>query len=80
MVVKLENDNKVDENTMGVWMPSIQDIPVTFHESVTRAEKHGRLCQKVNEIAGMFVGRVPVNFGKVFTKLGSVVDSITWCV
>ena len=35
MDVKVE-DNQFDNNAMGVWMPPLSEIPVSYYEVVTR--------------------------------------------
>ena len=78
MIVKPEEVNDLDDNAMGIWMPPLTDIPVSYHYSITRPAKNYAAAQRVIDIAGMFVGRVPANFGKVFRTHLTHMDKIVW--
>ena len=56
-------------NAMLVRMPTLENIPVSMHHINTRAEKPSAEEQKVKDLAGQVVGRVPANLCKVFRKL-----------
>lgn len=70
-------ENEYDKYAMGVWMPNLSAIPVSLHESITRPAKRGSSTQKVKDIAGLLVGQLPANLGKVFHDLLPYTKSIT---
>ena len=54
---------------MVAQMPTLENIPLKYHKEVTREETKGLPEQKVKDIAGELIGRVPTNLGKLFQRL-----------
>ena len=54
MIIKPEVNNASlhDDNAMGIWMPPLTDIHVSFHFAITRPAKRSDPCQKVMDITG----------------------------
>ena len=65
MLVVPENDNKYDGNAMIIKMPMLNDIDEGFRDEIT-GNGEG---QRVSDIAGKIVGRVPANLSYMFRKL-----------
>ena len=63
---------------MEVWMPDIEEIPVSLREDVTRPPSKGRPAQVTSQIAGTLVGRIPANLGEIFDGIKHNVCSIKW--
>ena len=78
MYVQRDDDNTYDKNAMKIVMPELMDIPSELHEAVTRPADKKRAPQKVCDIAGMTVGRVPANLGKVFREAEIYLEKILW--
>lgn len=78
MLVKHEDDNKMDENAMKIVMPVIEEIAHNLREAVTRKADKKRPEQKVCDIAGKMVGRVPANLGKVIREVERYSERILW--
>ncbi|XP_070541430.1 uncharacterized protein [Ptychodera flava] len=64
-----EENNEHDIHAVGVWMPHLCDIPQQFHNDITRKERGKQPAQKVLDIAGRQVGRVPANLCRMFREL-----------
>ena len=69
MKVEIEEDNIRDPNAMSIKMPSIDDIHLSLHKEITRAGNKTRKEQRVCDIAGKQVGRVPANLCKLLRQL-----------
>lgn len=76
--VKVDQNNAYDPDAMAVWMPELEAVPERLRYTECKPAKNGKPCQKVNEIAGKMVGRVPANLGKVFKSLKLQLNSIKW--
>ena len=59
-------------------MPSLCDIPTTHRYAVTRVADKKREAQRVADIAGKVVGRIPANIGKFLQLNNLFIDSIAW--
>ena len=78
MKVLHERGNKYDPNAVAIWMPDLEDIDSKLHDCITRNERPGKPCQKVRDVAGCMVGRVPANLGKIFRDIEAYVWGISW--
>ena len=67
MLVLPEDGNAYDENAMMVKMPDI--IPEEYHDRTTREGDARQRTQKVADIVGKQVGRVPANLCRAFGDL-----------
>ena len=61
---------------MEVWMPDLEEIPVSLMEDVTRPPSKGRPAQVTSQIAGNLVGCIPANLGKVLEVIKQNLRSI----
>jgi len=64
MTVEPEVDNRYDPYAMIIKMPDLLNIPSKYHEEVISCSG-----QRVQDISGKTVGRVPANVCKLFRKL-----------
>ncbi|XP_069110389.1 uncharacterized protein [Argopecten irradians] len=71
MKVEVEDNNRYDESAMKVMVPSLDEIPQHLHGNVTRPENIQRRLpvQRVRDIAGKQIGRVPANLCRAFRML-----------
>lgn len=70
LLVRPEHNNPYDPYAMKVMMPSLEDIPLHLHELVTREASHRHPeAQRVQDIAGRQVGRVPANLCRAMRAL-----------
>ena len=51
---------------MTVNMPVLENIQKLYHNDITRHEKGKQSVQRVKDIAGKTIRRVPANAGKTF--------------
>ena len=68
---------------MIVSMPKLSEISLELHEQVTRSKKKvNEEDQRVRDIEGTVVGRVPANLCREFRHLldSRDVEKITWLV
>lgn len=68
MIVEPETNNIYDPDAMIMKMPLLENIPVKYHEDITKESTNGDE-QRVKDIAGRSIGRVPANVCKVFKIL-----------
>ena len=61
MLVERELDNKYDSQATIVKIPELNKINAGLHGEVTKEAKGKQPQQKVKDIAGKTVGRVPAN-------------------
>ena len=83
MNVEKEVGNVRDESAMVIKMPPLQQISKSYHFDVTRPSKSPReRDQRVIDVAGNVVGRVPANLCRIFRRLLDCgdVDRIMWYV
>ena len=78
MLVKKEHNNKKDPHAMVVEMPLLSEIPATHKYAVTREADKKRGVQRVADIAGKIVGRIPANIGKFLQLNNRHIDNIAW--
>ena len=69
MLVTPEKENEFHPKAMVVKMPTLENILLKYHKELTREEMKGLPGQKVKDIAGELIGRVPANFCKRFRRL-----------
>ncbi|XP_033761304.1 uncharacterized protein LOC117343104 [Pecten maximus] len=69
--VEIEENNRYDSSAMKVMVPNLNEIPQYLHENVTRQENINRRLpvQRVRDIAGQQIGRVPANLCRAFRML-----------
>ena len=56
------------EGALAVIAPVLEDIPAELHNEITREARKGRHAQKVRDIAGKMIGRVPANICKILSQ------------
>ena len=75
MIVEREEENEFDLYAMVVKIPEIDHIPLEDQNKITR-EKEPQ--QRIKDIAGKVVGRVPANLGKLFSRMELSAATISW--
>lgn len=68
MEVTPEANNDKDEHAMTVTMPSLDEIPGRHHQEITKVAKRDEPAQRVIDVAGKMIGRVPANLCKLFRQ------------
>ena len=56
------------EGALAVIAPVLEDIPAELHNEITREARKGRHAQKVRDIAGKMIGRVPAISAKYYLR------------
>ena len=75
MIVEREEENEFDLYAMVIKIPEIDHIPREDRNKITR-EKEPQ--QRLKDIAGKVVGRVPANLGKLFSRMELSAANISW--
>ena len=75
MIVEREEENEFDPYAMVIKTPEIDHIPLEDRNKITR-EKEPQ--QRLKDIAGKVVGRVPANLGKLFSRMELSAANISW--
>ena len=75
MIVEREEENEFDPYAMVIMTPEIDHIPLEDRNKITR-EKEPQ--QRLKDIAGKVVGRVPANLGKLFSRMELSAANISW--
>ena len=75
MIVEREEENEFDPYAMVIKIPEIDHIPLEDRNKITR-EKEPQ--QRLKDIAGKVVGRVPANLGKLFSRMELSAANISW--
>ena len=75
MIVEREEENEFDPYAMVIKTPEIDHIPLEDRNKITR-EKEPQ--QRLKDIAGKVVGRVPANIGQLFSLMDLSAAVISW--
>ena len=75
MIVEREEENEFDPYAMVIKIPEIDHIPLEDRNKITR-EKEPQ--QRLKDIAGKVVGRVPANISKLFSLMDLSAAIISW--
>ena len=65
MLVTPEKENEFDPNAMVVRMSTLENISLKYHKEVKREETKRLPKQKVKDIGGELIGKVPANLCKL---------------
>ena len=81
MLVEKEYENVKDPSAMIIKMSMLGDIPEKYHNDITKENKGKEKSeQRVVDIAGKVVGRVPANLCRMLRQLldEGHVEKILW--
>ena len=78
MVVEPEIGNKYDADAMVIKMPNLENIPIRYHDEMLPSS-----TERVKDISGKVIGRVPANICKLFRELldrGYISSVLCFCI
>ena len=78
MVVEPEIGNKYDADAMVIKMPKLENIPIRYHDEMLPSS-----TERVKDISGKVIGRVPANICKLFRELldrGYISSILCFCI